>query len=410
MIDTKKVIQDFPVLSRRISDKRIVYLDSTASSLKPSQVITAQDEYYTRFPVNIFRGIYTLSEEATAKYEEARTLVSDFIGAGHSNTVVFTRNATESINLVAYSWGRMHIEEGDEIISTVMEHHANIVPWQQLSYEMGATLKYIDIDENGYLDWKTLEKLVTSKTKLLCLAQVSNVLGTINPIKEIIQFAKKKNSKLKVLVDGAQSIPHMKVDVKDLGCDFFVFSAHKMLGPTGVGVLWGKYELLDSMIPFQMGGDMIKEVYLDRTTFKAPPHKFEAGTPHIAGVIGLGEAIRYLTHLGMENIRLHEKEITSYALSRLNDISQLKIYGPSQARDRGGVIAFTIKGIHPHDIAQILNEDNVCVRSGHHCAMPLHTRLSLSATCRASFYVYNTNADVDMLIDSIKKAQKIFTR
>lgn len=408
MFDVPKVKTDFPIFKRQINGKPIVYLDSGASSLKPLQVIDTITEYYTKYPVNIFRGLYKLSEEATEKYEEARDKVAKFIGADSPNTVIFVRNATEAINLVVYSWGRLNLDEGDEVIATVMEHHANIVPWQSLSLETGVILKYIDIDESGYLDISKLEKLITSKTKIVTLAHVSNVLGTINPIKEIVKMVKRKNPKAKVLVDAAQSIPHMKVDVKDLGCDFLVFSGHKMFGPTGIGVLWAKYELLDQMVPFQMGGDMIKEVYLEKTLFKPPPHKFEAGTPHIDGALGLGSAIDYLTALGMENIRNHEKELVEYALKRMEELKNCFIYGPKDIDKKGGVIAFNMKGLHPHDIAQILDEDNICIRSGNHCAMPLHTRLGISSSSRASFYVYNTLDDIDKLVEGLKKANKIF--
>lgn len=408
MTDFSKIKNDFPVFKRLINGKPIVYLDSAASSLKPQNVIDAVNDYYTKYPVNVFRGLYKLSEEATAKYENAREKVAKFIGADNSNTIVFVRNATEAINLVAYAWGRVNIAEGDEVISTVMEHHANIVPWQALSEEAGAVLKFIDIDENGVLDIKNLDRLITKKTKLLTLVHVSNVLGTINPVKEIIKIAKRKNSKIKILIDAAQSVPHMEINVKDLGADFLVFSGHKMLGPTGIGVLWGKYELLDQMVPFQMGGDMIKEVYLDHTTFKNPPHKFEAGTPHISGAAGLAAAVDYLSSMGMDKVRQHEKELVSYALSNLSRLSNLKIYGPLDPAIKGGAVSFTLKGSHPHDIAQILDEENICVRSGHHCAMPLHTRLGVSSSTRASFYIYNSKDDIDQLVKGLELVNKLF--
>ncbi|MBI4067438.1 SufS family cysteine desulfurase, partial [Candidatus Gottesmanbacteria bacterium] len=375
MFDPSLIKNDFPIFQRHINGKPIVYLDSTASSLKPQVVIDANNTYYKEYPVNIFRGLYKLSEEATTAYELAREKVSQFIGSDSPNSIIFVRNATEAINLVAYSWGRINIGESDEIISTVMEHHANIVPWQQLSLESGAVIKYIDIDEDGLLNIDNLEKSITPHTKLVVLTYVSNVLGTINPVKEIVKRIKMKNSKIKVLIDAAQAVPHLSINIKDLGCDFLAFSGHKMLGPTGIGVLWAKYDLLDAMVPFQFGGEMIKEVYLDHSEFKKPPHKFEAGTPHIAGVIGLGAAVDYLSVLGMDKVRAHEKELTSYAISNLSHLSNLTIYGPKDPEKRGGVIAFNMKGLHPHDIAQILDEDNICIRSGHHCAMPLHTRL-----------------------------------
>lgn len=407
MLDIQKIKQDFPILERQINGKPIIYLDSAASSLKPRQVIEAMDNYYSQYGVNIFRGIYKLSQEATEEYEKAREKVAKFIGAKDSREVIFVRNATEAINLVAYSWGRINIDDKSEIVSTVMEHHANIVPWQELALETGATLKYLDIDENGELEVGNYE-WVTKNTKLVCLTFVSNVLGTINPLKEIIAEVKKINPACLVLVDGAQAAPHMKVDVTDLGGDFFAFSGHKMLGPMGIGVLWGKHSLLDKMVPFQMGGEMIKEVYLQNSTFAEPPLKFEAGTPNVAGAIGLAAAIDYLQNSGLENIRQHEIELTDYALSHLGKLGYLDIYGPKKAEDRGGVIAFNLKGVHAHDLAQVLDEDNICIRSGQHCAMPVHTRLGIPASARASFYIYNTQEDIDKLVEGIEKARHVF--
>ncbi len=407
MLDVNKIRLDFPLLERKINGKSIVYLDSAASSLKPSQVIEAMDNYYRQYGVNIFRGIYKLSQEATQEYEKAREKVAKFIGGKDSREVIFVRNTTEAINLVAYSWGRVNIDDQSEIVSTVMEHHANIVPWQELALETGATIKYLDINDNGELEVGNYE-WVTEKTKLVCLTFVSNVLGTINPLKEIIRQIKNINPHCLVLVDGAQAVPHMKVNVLDLGGDFFAFSGHKMLGPMGIGVLWGKYSLLDKMVPFQMGGEMIKEVYLEKTTFAEPPLKFEAGTPNVAGAIGLAAAVDYLEKLGRENIRQHEIDLTAYALSNLGNLGYLDIYGPKKAEDRGGVIAFNLKGVHAHDLAQVLDEDNVCVRSGQHCAMPVHTRLGIPASARASFYIYNTKEEIDKLIEGIEKAKKIF--
>jgi cysteine desulfurase / selenocysteine lyase len=407
-LNVSKIRDDFPLLKRQINGKPIIYLDSTASTLKTQQVIDAMNEYYTRYSVNIFRGIYKLSEEATEKYENARKIIADFIGAKSDSEIIFVRNATEAINLVAYAWGRENIDEDSEIISTVMEHHANLVPWQQLALETGATLKFIEISDDGILDMEGLTRALTRKTKLVALTHVSNVLGTINPVKKIISAVKKINPGIKVLIDAAQSVPHMPVDVVDLGCDFLAFSGHKMLGPTGIGVLWGRYDILESMLPFEMGGDMIAEVALDKTTFKKPPHKFEAGTPHIAGAIGLAAAVEYLSKLGMESVRQHEKVLVEYALGRLNDLSYLKIYGPLNPDKKGGVIAFNIKGSHPHDVAEILNRENICIRSGHHCAMPLHTRLNITSSCRASFYVYTTKEEIDALIQSIEVVYRMF--
>lgn len=407
MLNFSKIKSDFPIFKRHINDRPIVYLDSTASSLKPQKVIDAINAYYTKYSVNIFRGVYTLSEEATSAYENARESVAKFIGA-NSNEVIFVRNATEAINLMASTWGESQIKKGTNVVTTVMEHHANIVPWQVLTKKSGAEFRILDIDETGILKLEDLDKLIDKKTILLAITYVSNVLGTVNPVKEIIKKAKSINPHIKVLVDAAAAVPHMKVDVKDLNCDFLAFSGHKMLGPTGVGILWGRPEILEEMPPYQYGGDMIKEVSLYSSTYKNPPHKFEAGTPHIAGGIGLGEAVEYLTNIGMENIRMHEIEITSYALSQLNKQKDLKIYGPKKAPDKGGVISFSIDGIHPHDLAQILNEDNICVRSGHHCAMPVHKKLGLIATTRASFYLYNDKKDVDALVTGIEKAKNIF--
>lgn len=384
MIDVRK---DFPQLQRIINGKPIVYLDSTATSLKPYQVIDKENEYYTKYTANIFRGIYTTSEEATREYEDVRVKVAKFIGASRPEEVIFTRNTTESINLVAYS-----LMPG-EVVASVMEHHSNFVPWQQLG-----RLKVWD----GKSD---LDKIITRTTKVFAITAVSNVLGTIVPVKEVIRKVKTINPHIVVLVDAAQAVPHMKVDVTDWGADFVAFSSHKMLGPTGVGVLWGRYDLLSAMKPFQYGGEMITEVRVDKTLFKEVPHKFEAGTPHIAGVIGFGAAIDYLSKLGMENVRKHEEEIVSYAMRKLETVKGLTIYGP---RVRAGVIAFTMKSAHAHDIAQVLNEDNVCIRSGNHCAMPLHLSMGIAATARASFYIYTTKADVDALVAGLGKVNKIF--
>jgi len=412
MFDVYKIRKDFPIFKRLINKKPIVFLDSTASSLKPQKVLDAINEYYTKYSVNIFRGVYKLSEEATGKYEQARKKVAKFINCRNPAEIIFVRNATESINLVAHTWGKININQDCEIISTVMEHHANIVPWQELAKETRAKISFIDFDEDGFLDLKKLSQLITPKSKLLVLTYVSNVLGTINPVKKIIAMVKSLNPHIVVVIDGAQAVPHMKVDISDLGCDFLAFSGHKMLGPTGIGVLWGKYDLLEKMPPYQTGGEMIKEVTLEKSLFKDPPLKFEAGTPHIAGAIGLGAACEYLDFLGMENVREHDRQLAEYALSKLGKLSNLSIYGPQKAQDRGGVISFNLftknKLIHPHDVAQILDRENIYIRSGHHCAMPLHRRLGIPASCRASFYIYNTQEDIDKLIEGLHKAQKIF--
>jgi len=394
----KDVRSDFPQLKRKINGKRLVYLDSSATSLKPRQVIEKEQEYYTQYCANVFRGIYKTSEEATEEFENARTKVAAFIGAKESAEVIFTRNTSESINLVASS-----MKKTDEVVASIMEHHSNFVPWQQL-----ADLKVLKLGDDGRLDLKDLEKLITRKTKVLAVTAVSNVLGTINPIRHIRHIVKRINPACLIVVDAAQAAPHVKMNVKDWGADFVAFSSHKMLGPTGVGVLWGKREVLEQLSPYQYGGDMIKEVHIKNSVFADLPHKFEAGTPHIAGVIGLGAAVDYLQALGMDAIRKHEIEITRYALKALINLKGITIYGPSDAEDRGVVIAFTMKGAHAHDIAQLLDEDNVCIRAGHHCAMPLHEYLHISATARASFYVYTTKEDVDALILGLEKIRKIF--
>lgn len=389
MFDVKVIRKDFPQLQRKINGKPIVYLDSTATSLKPQSVIDKENEYYTKYSANIFRGIYTISEEATAEYESAREKVASFIGAKDPREVVFTRNASESLNLVAYS-----VIHPDEVVASIMEHHSNFVPWQQ---------------RGKFRVWypqRPLDSVVTKKTKVFAITAVSNVLGTMNPIRDIVRRVKRINPKCLVVVDAAQAVPHMKVDVEDWGADFVAFSSHKMLGPTGVGVLWGKYGLLDAMSPFLYGGEMIKEVRVEKTIFKDPPHKFEAGTPHIAGVIGLGAAVDYLSTLGMGAVAKHEEEIVGYAMSELSKMRGLTIYGP---KTRAGVIAFTLKDAHAHDIAQILDEDNICIRSGNHCAMPLHLSLNIAATARASFYVYTTKADVDALVNGLEKVKKMFS-
>ncbi len=380
-------MSDFPQLSRMIGGRRIVYLDSAATSLKPRQVIDRENEYYTRYTANIFRGIYTTSEEATKAYEDVRAATAKFIGAGRPEEIIFTRNTTESINLVAYSL------RPKEVVVSIMEHHSNFVPWQQLSHL------------SVWHPEKPLDSVVTKKTELFAVTAVSNVLGTIVPVKEIVKNVKRINPTCLVLVDAAQAVPHMPVDVGDWGADFVAFSSHKMLGPTGVGVLWGKYDVLSRMKPFLYGGEMIKEVREDRTIFKELPYTFEAGTPHIAGVIGLGAAIDYLSKLGMKNVRKREEEITHYAMQELAKVKGLTMYGP---KERAGVIAFTLKSAHAHDIAQVLNEDNVFIRAGNHCAMPLHLSMGIAATARASFYIYTTKKDIDALMQGLEKVNRIF--
>jgi len=405
MLNTTTIKKDFPIFRNQ---QDFVYLDSAAMSLKPRSVIDAVEAYYEQYSANVFRGIYKISEKATKIYEQTREKVAVFINAKSEKEVIFLRNSTEAINLVAYTWGRTHIDKKSEIVTTILEHHSNFVPWQQLIIENGAVLKIINIDESGKLILDQVGQIITKKTKLLAITYVSNAIGTINPLREIIKEVKRKNSDIIVLVDGAQAVPHIKVDVQDLGCDFFVFSGQKMLGPTGAGVLWGREELLEEMSPFLFGGEMIKEVYLDRTVFADLPHKFEAGTPHIAGVIGLGAAIDYLTQIGMDQIRLHEKKLYSYAQEKLRKLDTVVLYGPNSQEERSGVILFTMKSaVHPHDVAQILDELNICVRSGHHCTMPLHERLDLSSTIRASLYLYNTMDDIDKLVKGLQRVDEV---
>lgn len=404
MIDANIIKKDFPIFKYQPD---LVYLDSAATSLKPQVVIDKIVEYYEKYPANIHRGIYKISERATSEYEKTRQTVAEFIKAKNSNEIIFTRNTTESINLVAYSLGRQIINKDDEVTTTIMEHHSNFVPWQVLTNQSKANFKIINIDKEGYLI--DIEKYITKNTKILALSYVSNVLGTINPVKEIIKKAKRINPNIVVVIDAAQAIPHMKLNVSDLNCDFLAFSAHKMLGPTGVGILWGKKELLDEMLPFNLGGGMIQEVHTTKTIFKNSPYKFEAGTPHIAGVIALEKALSYLSNLGMEKVRKHEILLVDYTVKRLKEEfdSEITIFGPKKLEKRAGIITFTFKNYHPHDIAQILDENNIAIRAGHHCAMPLHRRLGVSTTARVSFYVYNNKEDVEKFITALKKVDKI---
>ncbi|MGQ0602378.1 MAG: cysteine desulfurase [Anaerolineales bacterium] len=397
---------DFPILSREIRPGvPLVYLDSTATSQKPQAVIEAMDAYYRLSNANVHRGIHTLAEEATALYEGARDRVQKFINAQSRKEVIFTRNATEAINLVAFTWGRRTITSRDVIVLTEMEHHSNLVPWQMLAAEVGARLEFIRVTDEGLLDLAQFDDLLKLEPKLVALTHMSNVLGTINPVAEIA--AKAKAAGAVVLVDGAQSVPHFKVDVQTLGVDFLAFSSHKMCGPTGFGVLWGRQALLEAMPPFMGGGDMIRRVYLREFKVNELPYKFEAGTPAIAEAVGLGAAVGYLESVGMDAVAAHEREITAYALERLEEVLGVKVYGPS-ADKKGGVAAFSLEGVHPHDIAQILDRDGIAIRAGHHCAMPLHDRFNLPATARASFYLYTVPSEIDQLIDGLYKVKKVF--
>src|SRR5512143_1112514 len=384
-LNVASIREDFPILQQLVHGKPLVYLDSTATSQKPDAVLAALDEYYRKYNANIHRGVYSISEEATARYEGSRKKVQKFINAKSPREVIFTLNTTESINLVAYAWGRQNIHAGDEIVTTLLEHHSNIVPWQLLAQEKDARLKYIGVDDQGRLLPDQIESQITDRTKLVTVTMMSNVTGTITPIQQIISRAHAVGAL--VLVDAAQSVPHMPVDVQALDSDFFAFSGHKMLGPF-VGVLHAKRALLEAMPPFIGGGDMIREVHLQYSKWNDLPWKFEAGTPAIAEGIGMGAAVDYLQALGMENVRAHERELTVYALDKFSGLPDVQVIGPQDPDQRGGIIAFTMENIHPHDVAQILDLEGICVRAGHHCAMPLHEYYGLSATTRASFYIY----------------------
>ena len=397
---------DFPILTREVrTGVPLVYLDSTATSQKPLSVINAMDDFYRMHNANIHRGVHTLAEESTAMYEGAREKIAAFIGAASAHEVIYTRNTTESINLVAFSWGRTFLHTGDLIILTEMEHHSNLVPWQMLATELNLRLEFIPVADNYLLDMDAYRELLKLGPKLVSFTHMSNVLGTINPAKEIIRRAHEAGAL--TLVDGAQSVPHFKVDVADLDTDFLAFSAHKMFGPTGIGVLWGRERLLNAMPPFMGGGDMIKKVMLRSFQANDLPHKFEAGTFAIAEAIGFGAAIDYLNLVGMDVIAAHEREITAYALDRLAEIPGLAVYGPS-VENKGGVVAFIMEGIHPHDVAQILDTQGIAVRAGHHCAMPLHQKFNLPATTRASFYLYSTLEEVDKLALGLGNVIKMF--
>ena len=407
MLDTEKIRQDFPILSRKIRGKPLIYLDSAATSQKPKAVVEALVDYYTQTNANIHRGIHALSEEATALYEGAREKVARFIAAPRPSTVIFTRNATESINLVSHAWGLRHVQPGDEIILTEMEHHSNIVPWQLLAQTKGAKLRFIRVNADGQLALEELPQLISGKTKLIALTLMSNVLGTINPVRAVIQTAHAHG--IPVLVDGAQGVPHLPVNVVDLNCDFLVFSAHKMLGPTGVGILYAKEALLEEMDPFLGGGDMIRDVWLDHSVWNDLPWKYEAGTPNIADVIAFGAAVDYLERIGMPDIHHHEQELGRYALKRLLEIDGLTVHGPRDPMIRGGLVSFEVKGLHPHDLGQLLDAEGIAIRAGHHCCKPLMRKMGLVATARASFYLYNTEEEIDALVQAILKAKEVFS-
>ena len=406
-LDVMKIRADFPILEREVHPGvPLVYLDSTATSQKPSVVIESMDSFYRMNNANIHRGIHVLAEESTAKYEECRARIAKFINAPSAKQIIFTRNATESINLVAYSWGRANLNQGDLVILTEMEHHSNLVPWHILQSERGIRLEFIPVTKDGYLDLEAYEQLLKQEPRLVSFTHMSNVLGTINPTKKIVEMAHAVGAL--TLVDGAQSVPHLPVDVTDLNVDFLAFSAHKMLGPSGIGVLYGKLDLLEKMPPFLGGGDMIKAVHLRSFTPNSLPHKFEAGTPAIAESVGLSAAIDYLSNLGMQQVESHEQAIIQYALERLEEIPGVRVFGPP-AKDKGAVASFTLDDLHPHDVSQVLDGYGLAVRAGHHCAQPLHEKFGIPATTRASFYIYNTFEEVDKLVDGIYQVKKIFS-
>ncbi|MCW5874592.1 MAG: cysteine desulfurase [Anaerolineales bacterium] len=405
-LDIQRIRADFPVLDVEVQPGvKLVYLDSGATSQKPVQVIERMNQYYRAENANIHRGVHKLAEQATEDYEAVRGKLAKFINAAKSKEIVFTRNATESVNLVAHTWGRANLQAGDVVVLTEMEHHANLVPWQMLAAERGIRLEFIPVTEEGVLDMSALPALMELKPKLVSFTAMSNVLGTITPIAEIVQAAHAAGAL--AMVDGAQSVPHLPTDVRALDIDFLVFSSHKMLGPTGIGVLYGKEALLEAMPPFMGGGDMIKRVKLREFSTAGVPHKFEAGTPAIAEVIGLGAAVDYLTEIGMEQIAAHDRELTAYALERLEEVPGIWIFGPG-IEHKSSNASFTLKGAHPHDVAEILNRSGVATRAGHHCAMPVHEKFGVPATTRASFYLYNTTEEIDTLVEALYKVKEIF--
>ncbi len=408
VINIESIRNDFPILKRKVhKDKPLVYFDNAATTQKPIQVIDSISNYYLNYNSNIHRAVHQLAEEATAAYELTRDKIAKFINVKSREELIFVRGTTEAINLIAYSWGRQNVQKDDIVVTTEYEHHSNIVPWQLLTKEKGAKLEYIGVDDNGELILDQLDTyLDTGKVKLVTFSQMSNVLGTISKTEEIIKKCHQKG--VRVLVDGAQSVPHLKVDIQKLDCDFFAFSAHKMLGPTGVGVLWARKELLEKMVPFNAGGDMIREVHKYETTWNDLPYKFEAGTPNIADVIGFSAALDYLDKIGMDKVREHEVELTKYALDKISAVKGIILYGPPDITKRGGVISFNLGDIHPHDLATIIDEDGIAIRSGHHCAQVLMERLDVSATSRASFYIYNTKEEVDVFIRSLNRARELF--
>jgi cysteine desulfurase/selenocysteine lyase len=406
MLDVQAIKDDFPLLQVEAHPGvPLIYLDNAATSQKPAAVIEAMDDYYRGYNANVHRGIHRLSEDATEAYEGARNRIGRFINAPDPATIIYVRNTTEALNLVANSWGRQHVGAGDEILLTEMEHHSNIVPWQMLAQEKEATIKYVPFTAEGTLDLSTLGELLTERTKVFAFTAMSNVFGTVNPTRELVAAAHAAGAI--TVVDAAQSVPHLPVDVQELGCDFLAFSGHKMCGPTGIGILYGKRELLEEMPPFLGGGDMIRRVRLEGSTWNELPWKFEAGTPSIAEGIGLGAAVDYLDEIGMDQVHAYEQFITDYALEALSEVPGLTTIGPP-TNQRGGVAAFTLEGVHPHDVSQLLDQDGLAIRAGHHCAMPLHQKLRIPASARASFYVYTSTEDIDRLVTSLHRVRRVF--
>lgn len=405
MFDPKIVKKDFPILKREVNGHPLVYLDSGATSQKPKQVLDAEREYYEQHNANVHRGAHTLGDEATQIYQEVREKVAKFVGA-RAEEVIFVRNTTEAINLVAYAWGLDNLKKGDVIVTTIMEHHANMVPWQEVGRRTGARVEVVGITGDGQIDMDDYQQKLQLKPKMVVFVHVSNALGTINPVKEMTKMAQKVGAV--VLIDGAQAVPHMKVNVKDIGCDFYAFSGHKILGPMGIGILWGSRRLLEGMSPFLTGGGMISEVYIDHSTWAEVPEKFEAGTPNVAGAVGLASAIDYLENLGLDSVREHDREVVSYSLKVLSKLQRVRVLGPKDPRIRSGSVSFEYRGVHAHDVATILDSEGVAVRSGHHCTMPLHKSLGLAASIRASFNVYTTKEDIDALIKALGKVKEVF--
>ncbi len=407
-LDVARIRADFPILQREVNGHPLVYLDNAATTQKPRQVIDAIVDYYERYNANVHRGVHTLSVEATDAYELGRERVASFVGAEDPYEIVFVRNTTEALNLVAVCWGRTFLRPGDEILATTMEHHSNLVPWQRVAQDTGASIRLLPLTDNATLDMDAFRAALGPRTRVVAVAHASNVLGTINPLPEIAERAHRVGAI--VVADGAQSVPNVPTNVAELGVDFLAFSGHKMLAPTGTGALWGRRELLDEMPPFLGGGGMIREVYDDYATWAPLPEKFDAGTPHVEGAVGFTAAIDYLNALGMDRVRAHEVDVTAYALERLVAEPDIAVYGPLSANDRTGVVSFNLEGVHPHDAGTILDEAGVAVRAGHHCCQPLHRALDVAATMRASFYIYNSKDEVDALVDALRTARRIYRR